>query len=135
MAKTPSPCIDVCKFKRDGHCIGCSMTKAQKALFKDLKRNRHRKTFVEILIAQQRTMGGYGHWVSQYQRKCLKKKVKPIPAVHRAAKKGAREGAFPESWQSFLSADGCAETRQTFHVSDPARCTDPRSAYRRGRQP
>ncbi|MEM6670690.1 MAG: DUF1289 domain-containing protein, partial [Pseudomonadota bacterium] len=26
--KLPSPCIDVCKFRRAGHCIGCSMTKA-----------------------------------------------------------------------------------------------------------
>ena len=35
--KTPSPCIDVCKFRREGHCIGCSMTKAQKSMFKKLK--------------------------------------------------------------------------------------------------
>ena len=34
MAKILSPCIDICKFKREGHCIGCSMTKAQKSTFK-----------------------------------------------------------------------------------------------------
>ena len=27
--KLPSPCIDVCKFRRAGHCIGCSMTKSR----------------------------------------------------------------------------------------------------------
>ena len=38
MAKTHSPCIGVCKFKRPGpagrHCLGCSMTKLQKKIAK-----------------------------------------------------------------------------------------------------
>jgi len=85
MAKTPSPCIDVCKFKREGHCIGCSMTKAQKKLFKSLAKNEHREAFVEMLMAQQAALGRYSHWTPAYLRKCRKKKVKPIAAVRRNA--------------------------------------------------
>ncbi|WP_299550634.1 DUF1289 domain-containing protein [uncultured Tateyamaria sp.] len=85
MAKTPSPCIDVCKFKRDGHCIGCSMTKVQKSMFKELKKDKHREAFVEMVVAQQTMMGRYTHWVPKYLRKCLKKKAKPAQAVRDAA--------------------------------------------------
>jgi predicted Fe-S protein YdhL (DUF1289 family) len=88
MAKTPSPCIDVCKFKRGGHCIGCSMTKAQKSLFKALEKDKHRIAFVEMLLSQQAQLGRYSHWVPAYQRKCLKKKAKPIAAVHALGKTG-----------------------------------------------
>ncbi len=76
MSKVPSPCIDVCKFKRAGHCIGCSMTKAQKSMFKKLKKDSHRAAFVEMLIAQQRQMGKYGAWGPAYAKKCAKKGVK-----------------------------------------------------------
>ena len=81
MAKTPSPCIGVCKFKRAGHCIGCSMTKAQKSMFKKLKKNSHREAFVVMLTGQQSKLGRYRHWTPQYLRKCLKKRVKPVPEV------------------------------------------------------
>lgn len=84
-SKTPSPCIDVCKFKREGHCIGCSMTKAQKSLFKQLRKNAHREAFVQMLIGQQSKLGKYRHWAPRYLRKCLKKKVKPIAEVRDAA--------------------------------------------------
>ncbi|MEM7471480.1 MAG: DUF1289 domain-containing protein [Pseudomonadota bacterium] len=76
MSKTPSPCIDVCKFKREGHCIGCSMTKAQKSLFKQLKKNEHRQGFLKMLVAQQGQLGGYSHWSPAYLKKLKKKKVK-----------------------------------------------------------
>lgn len=75
MPKVPSPCIDVCKFKREGHCIGCSMTKAQKSLFKQLKKDKQREAFVEMLVAQQTVMGRYKHWDTAYAKKCRKKKV------------------------------------------------------------
>jgi predicted Fe-S protein YdhL (DUF1289 family) len=75
--KTPSPCIDVCKFRRAGHCIGCSMTKAQKSMFKKLKKPAHQQAFVDMLLAQQDVMGKYSHWAPRYARKCLKKGVKP----------------------------------------------------------
>jgi predicted Fe-S protein YdhL (DUF1289 family) len=78
MAKVPSPCIDVCKFKRAGHCIGCSMTKAQKSLFKQLKKDKHRVAFVEMLRAQQAAMGRYKHWDAAYEKKLKKRKIKLV---------------------------------------------------------
>ena len=79
MNKTPSPCIDVCKFKREGHCLGCSMTKAQKSLFKGLRKDAYRQGFVKMLIAQQDIMGKYSHWKLAYRKKLKRKKVKPMP--------------------------------------------------------
>lgn len=79
--KTPSPCIGVCKFRRPGptgsHCIGCSMTKVQKKMFKSLKKEEHRTAFVAMLQSQQAQMGKYRAWMPAYLRRCLKKGVKP----------------------------------------------------------
>ncbi|MEM9060876.1 MAG: DUF1289 domain-containing protein [Pseudomonadota bacterium] len=77
MSKLPSPCIDVCKFKRAGHCIGCSMTKDQKSTFKSLKKESHRAAFLELLVAQQAQMGKYRAWPGAYARKCAKKGIRP----------------------------------------------------------
>ncbi|MEL6519439.1 MAG: DUF1289 domain-containing protein [Pseudomonadota bacterium] len=85
MAKIQSPCIGVCKFKREGHCLGCSMTKDQKSAFKSLKRSKHQEAFVAMLMAQQRQMGRYTHWLPEYLRKCLKKGKKPADTVRKAA--------------------------------------------------
>ena len=85
MSKVQSPCIGVCKFKRQGHCIGCSMTKDQKALFKGIKKDKHREAFVQMLVGQQSLLGRYRHWVAAYKRKCLKKGTKPAKAVKKAA--------------------------------------------------
>ncbi len=74
--KLPSPCIGVCKFKRAGHCIGCSMTKAQKSTFKKLKKEKHQQGFLTLLVNQQTALGKYTHWAKAYARKCLKKGVK-----------------------------------------------------------
>jgi hypothetical protein len=57
------------------------MTKAQKSLFKELKKDKHREAFVEMLVGQQSRLGKYTHWKPRYLEKCLKKKVKPIAAV------------------------------------------------------
>ena len=77
MAKTiPSPCIDVCKYKRQGHCIGCSMTKAQKSMFKKLKRPAHKAAFVTMLVAQQEKLGKFAGWARAYARKCERKGVR-----------------------------------------------------------
>ncbi|MEO1494186.1 MAG: DUF1289 domain-containing protein [Pseudomonadota bacterium] len=84
MAKTPSPCIDVCKFKREGHCIGCSMTKDQKSLFKKIKKESQRAAFIKMLVAQQLVLGRYKHWRAAYLRKCMKKGAKPVAAVKAA---------------------------------------------------
>ncbi|KUJ81193.1 DUF1289 domain-containing protein [Ruegeria profundi] len=74
--KIPSPCIDVCKFRRAGHCIGCSMTKSQKKLFKAIKRPDQQEAFVEMLVCQQKQMGRYTHWGPAYLKKLRKKKAK-----------------------------------------------------------
>lgn len=74
-SKIPNPCIDVCKYKRQGHCIGCAMTKAQKSLYKTLKKDKHREAFVQMLARQQEALGKYKGWRSAYARKCAKKGV------------------------------------------------------------
>ena len=76
MTKVPSPCINVCKFKRAGHCIGCSMTKKQKSAFKKLKKSEHREAFVELVIAQQAVLGRYKHWQQAYEKQCHGKSAK-----------------------------------------------------------
>ena len=78
MAKIPSPCIGVCKYKRDDHCIGCSMNKDQKKIFKTLKKARMQQAFIKMLCAQQEAFGGYGHWEKAYDRKCRKWMLEPI---------------------------------------------------------
>ena len=91
MSKVPSPCIDVCKFTREGHCIGCSMTKAQKSLFKGLKKEKHQIAFLEMLRQQQDTLGDYTHWLPAYLKKLKKKKVRLDwgPAKSKAKKRAA----------------------------------------------
>ena len=74
--KLPSPCVDVCKYKRAGHCIACSMTKPQKSMFKKLKSDKHRLAFVDMLVAQQTNMGKFKAWPSMYAKRCDKKGVK-----------------------------------------------------------
>ena len=81
MPKQPSPCVDVCKYKREGHCIACSMTKAQKSLFKELKKDKHREAFVEMLKKQQANMGNYHAWPELYAKKCRKKGLKTSKAA------------------------------------------------------
>ncbi|MBB5515580.1 hypothetical protein FHS89_001592 [Rubricella aquisinus] len=77
MSKIPSPCIGVCKYRRAGHCIACSMTKPQKSLFKTLKKDKHRRAFVEMLAKQQAQMGKFTAWLPAYLKRCAKKGVKP----------------------------------------------------------
>lgn len=74
----PSPCIGVCKFRRGAHCIGCSMTKPQKKIFKSLKKPELQMAFVTMLVHQQGDLGRYGHWRGAYLKK-LRKKGRPVP--------------------------------------------------------
>ncbi len=76
LEKIPSPCISVCKFRREGHCIGCSMTKGQKKLFKKLKKADQQDAFLTFLLHQQSSLGKYTHWTRSYQRKLTKKGLK-----------------------------------------------------------
>ena len=86
MAEIPSPCIDVCKFRRSaadgaGHCIGCSMTKDQKRAFKALRKNSHRRAFVDLVMAQQTVMGRHGRWPGAYAERCRRKGATPPAGV------------------------------------------------------
>ena len=76
-SRIPSPCIDVCKFRREGHCIGCSMTQTQKKMFKSLKKPEFQVAFVQMLVLRQADMGKYRHWSAAYLKKCAKKGVIP----------------------------------------------------------
>ena len=51
------------------------MTKAQKSAFKTLKKDKHRKAFLELVVAQQAAMGRYKHWEPAYEKRCRKKNV------------------------------------------------------------
>lgn len=84
-SKLPSPCIDVCKFRRGGHCIGCSMTKPQKKMFKALKKNELQEAFVTMLVHQQTSLGRYAHWREAYLKKLRKKGRTPPPPLDEMA--------------------------------------------------
>ena len=71
--KVPSPCIDVCKFRRGDHCIGCSMDKKQKKQFKKLGKRKKQLGVIVELIEQQKEMGGYAFWEKAYRKRCRKK--------------------------------------------------------------
>lgn len=75
MGKVPSPCIDVCKYKNKGYCIGCGMTKSQKKEFKGLEKKKHKRAFLADLLRQQARVGKYKHWEPEYRRKCKKKGI------------------------------------------------------------
>lgn len=77
MAKTwanaPSPCIDVCKFKEGGQCIGCAMTKPEKKRFKRLEAKADKRAFLAMLVGRLESIGRFGYWERMYRRKCDRK--------------------------------------------------------------
>ena len=73
--KVPSPCLDVCKYKRKGACIACAMSKKEKSCFKKLDSNKKRRKFLSELLEKQEEMGGFTHFSPAYRRKCAKKGV------------------------------------------------------------
>ena len=74
----PSPCIDVCKYNNNGHCVACSMTKQQKKRFRKLKTNKLKKVFLRKLIDQQNKLGSQPKWQVIYEKKCLKKGIEYV---------------------------------------------------------
>ncbi|GGE13227.1 hypothetical protein GCM10011390_35380 [Aureimonas endophytica] len=72
-AKAPSPCISVCKFRDEGRCIGCQMTKPEKKRFKRLKGKAERRPFFEMLRERLVARDRYAYWSRMYRRRCLKK--------------------------------------------------------------
>lgn len=71
--KAPSPCIDVCKFRDKGHCIGCQMTKPEKKRFKKLKGKAEIRPFFEMLSERLVSKDRYGYWSRMYRRRCERK--------------------------------------------------------------
>jgi len=53
------------------------MTKAQKSLFKSIKKESQRAGFLTMLMAQQEVLGKLKGWRISYARKCRKKGVTP----------------------------------------------------------
>lgn len=72
--KVPSPCIDVCKFKK-GHCIACGMTKDQESQFKALDGKAMKLEFLAAVVDQLKARGGYEFWEISYRQKCKRKDI------------------------------------------------------------
>ncbi len=72
----PSPCMDICRYDLDGHCVMCAMTRPQKSLFGALKREKAQAQFVRELKAQQATLAErfgedqFARWAVAYRHKC-----------------------------------------------------------------
>lgn len=72
----PTPCMDICRYELDGHCVACSMTKGQKSMFGALKREKAQAQFVCALAAQQAELRArfgadrFGQWTVAYRHKC-----------------------------------------------------------------
>jgi predicted Fe-S protein YdhL (DUF1289 family) len=69
MGKHYSPCIDVCKYRDDGHCLGCSMTKTQKKISKSLKSKDKQLAFEHLVRMQQAVLGGFDSWEKAHKQR------------------------------------------------------------------
>ena len=69
MGKNYSPCIDVCKYGVDGHCMGCSMTKIQKKISKSLKSKDKQLAFEGLIRMQQTVLGGFESWEKAHKQR------------------------------------------------------------------
>lgn len=71
--KIPSPCLDVCKFKRERRCIGCGMTEKEEKRFDKLDGRAAKRAFVLALAEENARREWLGHWPKAYRKKCRKK--------------------------------------------------------------
>jgi hypothetical protein len=63
----------VCKYRLRGHCIGCGMTKAQKAAAERLRDGETLVAFLDTLKAQQAELGRpFWGWELAYRQKCAR---------------------------------------------------------------
>ncbi len=77
--RMPSPCVDVCKFKRDGRCVACAMTEKEKKKFKKQKKESKRLALFQEVVAHQKTLGIHEAWRKTFARKAAKKGLTPPP--------------------------------------------------------
>ncbi|WP_182085177.1 DUF1289 domain-containing protein [Aureimonas sp. ME7] len=78
-ADAPSPCVDVCKYKRAGRCVGCMMTKMEKDSFPHSGSADMKKRFFETLLARlEEEHKNPAFWAIAYRRKCEREGV-PCP--------------------------------------------------------
>jgi len=78
-ADDPSPCVDVCKYKRAGRCVGCMMTKMEKDSFPHSGSAERKKAFFDALLARLRAEHkNPAFWAIAYRRKCQMEGV-PCP--------------------------------------------------------
>ena len=78
-ADAPSPCVDVCKYKRAGRCVGCMMTKQEKDGFPASGGGAAKRRFFEGLIGRLRDEHkNPAFWAIAYRRKCERAGV-PCP--------------------------------------------------------
>ncbi|KAB0677069.1 DUF1289 domain-containing protein [Aureimonas leprariae] len=81
-ADAPSPCIDICKYKRQGRCVGCSMTKLEKDTFPRSGSGEAKRRFFETLLARlESEHKNPAFWIMSYRRKCEREGVEcPLDA-------------------------------------------------------
>lgn len=72
----PTPCVDVCRYELNGHCVQCSMSKAQKGLFGAMKKPTAQEAFLRDLVDQQSALleqfpdARFRMWRAAYRNKC-----------------------------------------------------------------
>ncbi|MFD2236638.1 DUF1289 domain-containing protein [Aureimonas populi] len=76
--KAPSPCIGVCKFRDEGRCLGCQMTRPEKKAFKRLKKKAHKMAFFHELMGRLEARGRLAYWTRMYRRRC-ERRERPCP--------------------------------------------------------
>lgn len=75
-ADAPSPCVDVCKYKRAGRCVGCMMTKLEKDTFPAHGGAETKRRFFEGLMDRLRSEHkNPAFWAIAYRRKCEREGV------------------------------------------------------------
>lgn len=74
-ADAPSPCIDICKYKRQGRCVGCTMTKAEKDGFPRSGDAARKRDFFRGLLERLANERNPAFWAGAYRRKCEKEGV------------------------------------------------------------
>ena len=72
----PTPCMDVCRYELEGHCLQCGMTEGEKGLFGALRKEPAQKAFLRELGQRQTILAArfpearFDRWRVAYRNKC-----------------------------------------------------------------